>query len=257
MHADLRTTPGKRVPMDAMRKTALIAGGLYLLTFITSIPALALKGPALHRVDFILGAGSQTGVIWAGFLDVACALAGIGTALALYQVARRYSETAAVGFIASRVVEATIIVGGVISLLSIVTLRQHVAGAAGTDAATLVTTGRSLVAIHNWTFLLGPGVMSGVNGLFLGYVMYKSRLVPRIIPIVGLIGAPLLLGSSTATLFGAFGQTSAWGVLTGFPIALWEFSLGAWLVVKGFKPSPAIDELTVPSDPRAPRGIAA
>ena len=190
MHADLRTTPGKRVPMDAMRKTALIAGGLYLLTFITSIPALALKGPALHRVDFILGAGSQTGVIWAGFLDVACALAGIGTALALYQVARRYSETAAVGFIASRVVEATIIVGGVISLLSIVTLRQHVAGAAGTDAATLVTTGRSLVAIHNWTFLLGPGVMSGVNGLFLGYVMYKSRLVPRIIPIVGLIGPP-------------------------------------------------------------------
>jgi hypothetical protein len=257
MHTDVRTTAAKRVPMDSMRKTALIAGGLYLITFITSIPALALKGPVLHHVNFILGAGSQTSVIWAGFLDVACALAGIGTALALYPVARRHSQTAAMGFIASRVVEATIIVVGVISLLSIVTLRQHVAGAAGTDAATLVTTGRSLVAIHNWTFLLGPGVMSGVNGLFLGYVMFKSRLVPRMIPIVGLIGAPILLASSTATMFGAFGQTSTWGVLAGFPIGLWEFSLGIWLVVKGFRPSPIVEEMTVPSDPPGYRGVAA
>jgi hypothetical protein len=243
--------------MDAMRKTALIAGGLYLITFITSIPALALKGPVLHHVNFILGAGSQTSVIWACLLDVACALAGIGTALALYPVARRHSETAALGFVASRVVEATIIVVGVISLLSIVTLRQHVAGASGTDAATLVTTGRSLVAIHNWTFLLGPGLMAGVNGLFLGYVMFKSRLVPRIIPTVGLIGAPIILASATATVFGAFGQTSTWGVLLGFPIALWELSLGVWLVVKGFKPSPITDETTVTSDPPAYRGVAA
>jgi hypothetical protein len=251
------TQAGKPLPTDTMRKTALIAGGLYLITFITSIPALALKGPVLHHVNFILGTGNQTSVIWGGFLDVACALAGIGTALALYPVARRYSETAAVGFVASRVVEASIIVVGVISLLSIVTLRQHLAGAAGTDAATLVTTGRSLVAIHNWTFLLGPGVMSGVNGLFLGYVMYKSRLVPRIIPIVGLIGSPLLLASATATMFGVFGQTSTWGVLAGFPIALWEFSLGVWLVVKGFKPSAITDEMTTPSDRPASRGVAA
>jgi hypothetical protein len=240
-----------------MRKTALIAGALYLITFITSIPALALKGPVLHHVNFILGAGSQTSVIWAGLLDVLCALAGIGTALALYPVARRHSETAALGFVASRVVEATIIVVGVISLLSIVTLRQHVAGAAGTDAATLVTTGRSLVAIHNWTFLLGPGLMAGVNGLFLGYVMYKSRLVPRIIPVVGLIGAPIIAASVTATMFGAFGQTSTWGVLCGFPIALWEFSLGVWLVVKGFTPSPITDNMTVPSDWTDYRGVAA
>lgn len=257
MHTDVRTTAAKRVPMDSMRKTALIAGGLYLTTFVTSIPALALKGPVLHNVNFILGAGSQTSVVLAGVLDVACALAGIGTALALYPVARRHSERAALGFIASRVVEATIIVVGVISLLSIVTLRQHVAGVAGTDAATLVTTGRSLVAIHNWTFLLGPGVMSGVNGLFLGYVMYKSRLVPRIIPIVGLIGAPILLASATATMFGVFGQTSTWGALAGFPIALWEFSLGVWLVAMGFKPSPITEDMTLPNEPPAYRGVAA
>jgi Domain of unknown function (DUF4386) len=257
MHTAARTTQAKRVPMDSMRKTALIAGALYLITFVTSIPALALKGPVLHDVNFILGAGSQTSVIWAAFLDVACALAGIGTALVLYPVARRHSETAALGFIASRVVEASIIVVGVISLLSIVTLRQHVAGAAGTDAATLVTTGRSLVAIHSWTFLLGPGLMAGVNGLFLGYVMYKSRLVPRIIPIVGLIGAPVILASVTATMFGAFGQTSTWGVIGGFPIALWEFSLGVWLIVKGFTPSPTTGDMTVPNYPHASRGVAA
>jgi hypothetical protein len=256
MHTDF-TQARTLVSTASMRKTALIAGGLYLITFITSIPALALKGPVLHHVNFILGAGSVTSIKVAGLLDILCALAGIGTAVALYPMARRHSETAAVGFVASRVVEAAIMVVGVISLFSIVTLRQQGAGAAGTDAATLVTTGRALVAIHNWTFLLGPGVMAGVNGLFLGRVMYKSRLVPRIIPIVGLIGAPLILASATATMFGVYGQTSPWGVVTGFPIALWEFSLGVWLVVKGFKRSPITDEMNAPSDRPAYRGVAA
>jgi len=243
--------------MASMRKTALIAGGLYLITFIASIPALALKGPVLDHVDFILGAGSNASVVWAGFLDVVTALACIGTALALYPVVRRHSETAALGFVASRVLEATIIVVGVVSLFSIVTLRHDLAGAAGTDTASLVTAGHSLVAIHDWTFLLGPGLIPGVNALFLGYVMYRSRLVPRIIPIVGLIGAPIIVASATATMFGAYDQVSTWGGLAAFPIALWEFSLGVWLVVKGFKPSPITEDVTVPSDPPAYRGVAA
>lgn len=257
MNRDARTTATRQGPMDSMRKTALIAGGLYLITFIASIPALALKSPVLDHVDFILGAGSDTSVIWAGLLDVITALAGIGTALALYPVARRHSETAAIGFVASRVVEGTIIVVGVVSLFSVVTLRHDLAGAAGTDTASLVTAGHTLVALHDWTFLLGPGLMAGVNGLFLGYVMYRSRLVPRIIPIVGLIGAPMILLSATATMFGVYDQISGWGALAGFPIALWEFSLGVWLVVKGFKPSPITEEMTLPSVPPSYRGTPA
>ncbi len=245
MTTDLRTPATKRSPMDAMRKTALIGGGLYLLTFITSIPALGLKGPARENVNFILGAGSETSVLWAGFLDAVLALGCIGTAVALYPVTRRHSKSAALGFVASRTLEAAIIVVGVISLLSIVTLRQDLGATAGADTASLVTTGQSLVAVHDWTFLFGPGVMAGINALFLGSVMYRSRLVPRLIPTVGLIGAPIILASSTATIFGAYDQVSSWGTLAALPVAAWELSLGIWLVVKGFKPSPTTHEMAV------------
>lgn len=235
----------KRTPMTPMRKTALLGGSLYLLTFITSIPALALKGPVLDHADFILGAGSETSVIWAGLLDLLCALAGIGTAVVLFPVAKRQSEVAALGFVTSRLLEAAVMFVGVMCLLSIVTLRQDLAGASGADAAALATTGRSLVALHDWTFLFGPGVMAGVNALLLASVMYRSRLVPRIIPVLGLVGAPLVLASDTATMFGVWDQVSPAAMLLALPIATWEFSLGVWLVVKGFRPSPVIAEPAV------------
>jgi hypothetical protein len=238
-----RTTATKRVPMDSMRKIALAAGVLYLITFITSIPALILKDPLLNNPNFILGSGSSTGVVWAGYLDVFVALSCIGTAIVLYPVARRVSQIAAIGFVTSRLLEGAIIILGVVSILSVVTLRQDLAGVAGADAAALVTIGASLVAVHNWTFLLGPGLMAGVNALLLGYVMYRSRLVPRIIPMVGLIGgAPLILASATATIFGFYDQISLPGTIAAFPVALWELSLGVWLVVKGFNASAITSE---------------
>jgi hypothetical protein len=227
-----------------MRKTAAIAGGLYLLTFLASIPALALKGPVLDHTDFILGHGSTTSVLWAGVLDLVTGLAGIGTAVALYPVIRRFGQGGAIGFVASRVLEASIIFMGVVSLLSIVTLRHDVTGTAGADTASLVTVGQSLVAVHNWTFLVGPGIIAGVNGLFLASVMYRSRLVPRIIPIVGLVGAPMIILSATGTIFGRWDQISSMGTVLGFPIALWELSLGTWMLVKGFK---SVDETTLPT----------
>ena len=119
-----------------------------------------------------------------------------------------------------------------------IALRQDLGAAAGTDAASLVTTGASLVAIHNWTFLLGQTLMPGVNALLLGYLMYRSRLVPRVIPVLGLIGAPLLITATIATLFGLNEQVSVWSAIATLPVAVWELSLGVWLVVKGFKPSP-------------------
>jgi hypothetical protein len=158
--------------------------------------------------------------------------------LPLVSVVKRQNEALALGFVTSRVLEAAIIVGGVVSLLSVVTLRQDLAGAAGADAASLVTTGQSLVAIRDWTFLLGPGLMAGVNALLLGSLMYRSGLVPRVIPVLGLIGAPLLLASTTATLFGIHDQLSPVATIAVLPVALWELSLGVWLVVKGFKASP-------------------
>jgi hypothetical protein len=228
----MKTIPAKRVPMDFLRKTALIGGGLYLITFMSSIPAaFFLLAPVLDNPDYIIGSGNDTQVLLGCFLDLINAFACIGTAVALYPVVKRQNGSAALGFVTSRVMEAAIIVIGVVSLLTVVTLRQDLAGTAGADAASLVTTGQSLVATRNWTFLLGPDLMAGINALLLGTLMYRSRLVPRVIPLMGLIGGPLLIAASVAIFFGA----SSLLLIAAIPVALWEFSLGVYLVVKGFR----------------------
>jgi hypothetical protein len=237
----MKTIPAKRVPMDFLRKTALIGGGLYLITFISSIPAaFFLLAPVLDNPDYIIGSGNDTQVLLGCFLDLINAFACIGTAVALYPVVKRQNGSAALGFVTSRVMEAAIIVIGVVSLLTVVTLRQDLAGTAGADAASLVTTGQSLVATRNWTFLLGPDLMAGINALLLGTLMYRSRLVPRVIPLMGLIGGPLLIAASVAIFFGA----SSLLLIAAIPVALWEFSLGVYLVVKGFRSCAITAEMT-------------
>ena len=249
----MHTTATKQAGMTSLRKTALVAGVFYLITFI-SIPTLALYGPVKYHRDWILSSGSHTGVLVGGFLEVIVALAGIGTAVTLYPVVKRQNEGVALGFIAARVLEAGLIFTGVISLLSLVTLRQDLGGAAGPNAAALVTVGASHVAVYNWTFLLSQSLMPGINALLLGSLLYRSRLVPRIIPVLGLIGAPLLIASVFATLFGGIKLGSP--LFAALPVAAWELSLGVWLVVKGFKPSPSTTGMATASTPLEERGVA-
>ena len=246
--------PPTGTPMSPTRKIALVAGIFYLITFI-SIPTLALYGPVKNHPDWILGSGGHTAVLVGGFLEVIVALAGIGTAVTLYPVVKRQNEGAALGFVAARVLEASMIFAGVVSLLSLVTLRQDLGGTAGANAAALVTTGASHVAIYNWTFLLSQSLMPGINALLLGSLMYRSRLVPRIIPVLGLIGAPFLICTVIATLLGGFKLGTP--ELAALPVAAWELSLGVWLVVKGFKPSPITAAMDAASTPRAYQDVAA
>ncbi|MFV2073790.1 MAG: DUF4386 domain-containing protein [Thermoanaerobaculales bacterium] len=220
--------------MDSMRKTALVAGVLYLITFISSIPAVFLLDPVLTNPNYIISAGADTQVLWGALLDLVNALAGIGTAVALFSVVKRQHEGLALGFVTTRVFEAAIIVIGVVSLLAVVTLRQG--GAAGADAA-LVVVGQALVAVRDWTFLFGPGLMPAFNALLLGSLMYRSGLVPRVIPVMGLIGAPLLLSSTIGMMFGVNNPVSLWAVIATAPIFLWELSLGLWMAFKGFNRS--------------------
>ena len=221
----------------SLRTTARVAGWLYLVTFITSIPARVLYGPALDAT-YVLGHADNTGVQLGTVLDVLCALAGIGTAVVLYPVVKRQSQSVALAFVASRTLEASALVLGVVSLLAIVTLQQDLVGTSAADGTSLAVTGSALLAIHNWAYLVGPGIMSGVNALLLGSLMYRSRLVPRAIPLMGLIGAPLLIGSSVATMFGAFDQFSPAAAVAALAVALWELSVGLWMALKGFRPSP-------------------
>jgi hypothetical protein len=251
VHTPAARAPAKRAPMTSLRKTALVAGVFYLITFI-SIPTLALYGPVKNHRDFILGSGSTHGVLLGGLLEVIVALAGIGTAVTLYPVVRRQNEGAALAFVAARLLEASMIFVGVISLLSVVTLRH--AGASGADAAALVTTGAAHAAIYKWAFLLGQSLMPGINALLLGSLMYRSRLVPRIIPAIGLIGAPLLICTVIATLLGTLKLGSP--ELAALPVAAWELSLGVWLIVKGFGSSPITAARATSSRPPAGQDVA-
>lgn len=237
--------------MNSTRKTALVAGVCYLITFAASIPAVILLSPVLNNPDYIISSGADTRVILGCLLDLVNAIAAVGTAVTLFPVVRRQNEGAALGFLASRSFEAAVIVIGVVSLLAVVTLRQDLAGAAGTDPASLVTAGRSLVAVRDWTFLLGPGLMPALNALFLGSALYRSRLVPRIIPAMGLAGAPLLLAAAVATMFGVNEQISLWSGIATAPIFAWELSVGVYMTVKGFRPSPVTGTMAAASTPPA------
>jgi Domain of unknown function (DUF4386) len=249
-------SPAKGIPMSSTRKTALVAGVFYLITFI-SIPTLALYGPVKNHRDWILGSGGHTAVLVGGLLEVIVALAGIGTAVTLYPVVKRQNEGVALGFVAARVLEGAMIFVGVISLLSLVTLRPDLGGATGANTAALVTAGASHVAIYNWTFLLGQSLMPGINALLLGSLLYRSRLVPRVLPVLGLIGAPLLIAAVIATLFGGFKLGSpGLAALAALPVAAWELSLGLWLVVKGFRPSPITAEMEAASRTPAYQDVA-
>ncbi len=226
------TAPAQRVAMSAMRKTALAAGALYLLSFV-SIPTLFLYS-AVHKTNYIIGSGSDNAVVIGVILELIVALAGIGTAVVLFPVLKRENEAVALGFVGSRTVEACTIFIGAASLMAIVALRRDGVGA---DA---LVTGKALIAVYDIFFRIGQSFFPAVSALLLGTLLYRTRLVPRALPVLGLIGAPLLIGADVASLFGVFGHmgmfnlTSSMPSLAGMPIALWEFSLGVWLVVKGF-----------------------
>jgi hypothetical protein len=204
--------------MTPLRKTALVAGLLYLLTFV-SIPTLALYG-SVHDPNYILGPGPDTAVLVGGVLEVIVALAGIGTAVVLYPVLKRQNEPAALGLVGSRVLEAAGILAGVACLLTIVSLRQT---GAGTGA---LATGQTLAILYDRIFLLSQSLMPVVNDLLLGFLLYQSRLVPRVLPLLAFIGAPLLLASDLAVLFGLVERVSALPAIAALPVALFEFSLG-------------------------------
>ena len=229
--------------MSATRKTALIAGVFFLITFAASIPALLLYDPVLNNTHYIVGAGADTRVAFGAFLEVLLAIANIGSAVVLFPILKRQRESVALGYVASRILESTIIVVGLISLLSIVTLRQDLAGAGGADHASLVLVGRALVAFHDWTFLLGPAFCAGFGtGLLLGYLMYTSGLVPRWMALIGLIGGSLVFASAVAVLFGVYDQGSSVNGLLTAPEFVWELSLGIYLTFWGFRPSPILDQ---------------
>jgi Domain of unknown function (DUF4386) len=215
---------------------ARLTGVLFLITYATSIPAFfVFYAPVLNDPSYITGAGPDTSVLVGAFLEVLLIIANIGSALTLFPVLKRRNEVLALGYVTARLVESGFIAVGILSLVTVVTLRQEPTGA---DAASLTLVGQALVAMHNWTFLLGPNFVVGVgNGLMLGYLMFRSGLVPRPMALLGLIGGPLLCVSGIAVLFGVLELGGAQHTIAAMPEFFWELLLGIYLTVKGFRPS--------------------
>ena len=225
--------------MSLDQKRARVFGVLFLVTFVTSIPALALYQPVLDDpVGYIAGAGHDKQILFAALLELLLIIANIGTAVVIFPIVRRQSEELALGYVTARVIECTFILAGILCVLGIITLRNQVAGAAeGTVAYTLA-------GIKDWTFLLGPGwVVGWGNGLILGYLMYRSELVPRRAAWLGLIGGPLIIVSGTAVMFGGDHPSNTLHSLQGLatiPEFVWELFLGVYCTFKGFRPSSPI-----------------
>ncbi|HVD26459.1 MAG TPA: DUF4386 domain-containing protein [Gaiellaceae bacterium] len=209
---------------------------LYLITFITSIPALLLYQPVLDDpVGYIASAGQNNQIVFGAFLELLLIIANIGTAVVIFPVVKRQSEELALGYVTARLFECTFILVGIVAVLGIVTLQEEVASAAEGSVA------YTLAAIKDWTFWLGPGwVVGWGNGLILGYLMYSSGLVPRKMAMLGLVGGPLIIVSGTLVMFGIADPGGPLQGIATIPEALWELSLGIYCTVKGFRPESPI-----------------
>jgi hypothetical protein len=223
------------VTSASRRRTARIAGIWFLVTFV-SIAALPLYDSILNDTRFIVSGGGDTSVQLGVVAEILTAIAGIATAVTLFPILRRQSEGLALGYVALRIVESTLITVGIVSLLAIVTLRDDLAGG-GTDGASLILSGQSLVALHDATFLLGPAFCAAIgNGIMLGYLMFRSGLVPRRFAQFGMCAGSLALLTAVLVLFGAYEQVSGTSAVLTLPEAVWELSLGIYLIVRGFRP---------------------
>jgi Domain of unknown function (DUF4386) len=219
------------------RRVASVTGWLMVVTFVTSIPAYFLYSPVRDNPGYITGVGADptASVALGVVLELILIIANVGTAVVPYAVYKRYSEGLALGYVAARLVEATFIAIGIVSLLAFLFMRQE--GTAGTDAAL----GEAFVAIYDRAFLIGPGFFAGVaNGMILGYLMYRSGLVPRGMAMLGLIGGPLVAASGIAVMFDVIERGSTLQGVATIPEFIWELSFGIYLIVKGFRPSPIL-----------------
>ena len=226
--------------MSSLRRTAVIVGVLFVITYITSIAAkLAFYPPMFDNPDYVVNGAGDTRLLWGAFSEVILIIANIGTAVAIYPVLKRAYPALSLGFVTARVMESVFIAVGVLSVLTTVSMRQDFAGATEAESAGLSPVSHALGTLYDWTFQLGPGFVVGVgNGLILGWMMWRSGLVPRGLAALGLVGGPLICITGTAVMFGVIEAGSAPQMLATIPEFFWELGFGVYLIVKGFKPSP-------------------
>jgi Domain of unknown function (DUF4386) len=243
-------TRAAQTQADPTRRAATIVGWLFVLTYVTSIvPKVALY-PPLFEGNYITGPGQDTRVLWGAFSEAVLIIANIGTATALYRVVKRRYPGLGLSFVAARIMESVFIGVGILCVLTVVTLRQDYAGADAASAAGLSAVGDAFLAMQQWTFNLGPAFVVGVgNGLILGFMMYRTGLVPRRFAVLGLVGGSFIVASGSAAVLGLIEPGGAVQLLSATPEFFWELGFGIYLIVKGFK-TPLRHETTEMVQPR-------
>jgi hypothetical protein len=249
MAATASTSP---TPLDTKR-IARAFGVWFLLTWVFAIAARSLFDPAYNDPDFILGAGSDFRVQLGAVFEFLLIIANIATAVVLYPIVKRQSQIGAMGYVTARIMESAFLMVGLLSLVSLVALREDLGGATGADAAALEATSKALVSVYKFGFLFGPGLVVGFgNGLILGWLMYSSGLVPRRLAMVGLIGGPSIIVAFVLVLFGVVETGSPAQAVFSLPEMVWEAGLPIYCLWKGFRPSPITRTVDIPKEAPKP-----
>ncbi len=220
------------------RRAAIFVGIFYIVAAVAAVLGLVFYGPLLNSPDALIkGVEPKNQVIVGALMEFLLVGSAIGTAVGLFPLLRKYNESIALGYLCFRFMEAALITLGIVSVLSLLTLSQKFVTGAAPNPAAFQSSSTLLLAIHDWTFLLGPDLMLGINTMLYSFLLYTSRLVPRLIAGMGLTGATFILLAALLEMFGIIGQTSLWGILLAIPVAVYEMTLAVWLIVKGFNPS--------------------
>jgi hypothetical protein len=224
--------------MNSNKAAANVVGILFIFAAVSAIAGLILYNPILTGADYLMnGSKHANQIVLGAVMELILVVSAVGTSITMFPFLRRYNETLALGHVCFRFLEAVVITIGIISVLSLLTLSQELNGAAAPDIASYQAAGTSLKAIHDWTFLLGPNFLLGINTMFYSYIFYQSKLVPRFIPILGMTGAALVFLCAILVMFGVIDQLSTWGAILALPVAANEMILAIWLIAKGFNKS--------------------
>ncbi|MCZ8518452.1 MULTISPECIES: DUF4386 domain-containing protein [Paenibacillus] len=230
--------------MNSNQRAAKLVGVLFIIAAVTAVMGLLLYNPILQGPDYLTQGSEHAGqVILGALMELILVVSAVGTAATMFPILRKHNETIALWHVCFRFLEAVVITVGVISVLALLTLSREFTAAGAPDAASYLTSGAVLKAVHDWTFLLGPNFMLGINTMMYSYILYKSRLVPRFIPILGMTGAVLVFSCSLLVMFGAIEQLSVWGAVLALPVAANEMILAVWLIVRGFNESALVPSM--------------
>lgn len=220
------------------KRAAKLVGVLFILAAVSAVAGVILYDPILNGSDYLInGSKHDNQVILGALMELILVVSAVGTATTMFPILRRYNETIALWHVCFRFLEAIVITIGVISVLSLLTLSREFVAAGAPDVAAFQSSGTVLKAIHEWTFMLGPNFMLGINTMMYSYIFYKTKLVPRFIAILGMTGATLVFVCALLVMFGVIEQVSVWGGLLALPVAANEMILAVWLIMKGFNSS--------------------